>query len=325
MAGQGRDFLPKKRKDLQVIANRIDWRIEAVGKPAVLQIFPGHSYFVTEVGRPKLPPLHLTGHKGVNNLMYIPAGSVLDSRYMKVSPKNWLTQFLDDPDAMDRWGIITRNSVPYVRIYEVINGIGYAERKSDHFLNGYALELDELEQTALEIDRALTGPTFLMDDKSKRNLLIAQRQIEQRRSDIHSIVANRVVRDISLHFAKNRARSRLFMMASTIERWAEEIKDHSVRIAAVQEMTNPILAELPFFNSKEIRDLVNRAKIALSYFGERPSKKDDLDIFSKPRLGFSLEQVANVLFAAAEKLQTESEAAPAIEKANAARLVRGDI
>lgn len=313
--------MPKLRKDVQTNANRIDWRIRVIGKPEVLQIYPRRSLFVVEGGRPRLPPLLLEGYQGANNLMYIPKGSVLETRFVKVYPHHWLSQFLDSDVARFKWGITLRGGVPKVRNYDVIDGLGYAERKAEHVLAGYHEELRELRVSRDEIHAVLSGPTFLMSLQKEANLYTALERIEKREEEIRRILADRAVRDVNLHFALNRAVSRLTQMSATIERWASTIRQNPerIRIGSVQQMTNPILSELPFFGSKEIKPWVSQVRTALGVF----AKRSDTSNVSSLRLAQSLEQASSVLFHAANLLVAEATSTPEEEKNAASQLRSG--
>lgn len=313
--------MPKLRKDLQTNANRIDWRIATIGKPAVLQIDPRHTYFVVAVGRPKLPPLRLEGHQGVNNLMTISAGSVLDSRYVRVFPDHWLSQFVENPAACNKWGIIFRKGVPYVRTYDVIDGLAFAQRRVKHILAGYETELQSLRQTENDLRSTLAGPTFLMSERKVRSLKAALLWVENRKEEIRRILSQKAVQTVNLHFAFEKTQSRLTQMAATVERWSEAIRQQpdQIRIGSVQQMTNPILAELPFFGSKEIRPLVGKVRIAFGVF----AKRTDLDSVATRKLAASLDQVVTVLLAAVETLEREADAISDSEKAAAAKLLSG--
>lgn len=313
--------MPKLREDVQTNANRIDWRIATFGKPAVLQIDPRHSHFIVESGRPRLPSLRKEGYKGPNNLMCLPAGSVLERRSVRIYPEHWLSQFVEDPVACEKWGIFFRKSIPYVRIYDVIGGLAYAERRVKHILASYEHELTALQQSENELRGTLSGPTFLMSDRKLRSFQAALKRIEDRKEEIRRILSDRVVRDVNLHFAFEKAQSRLTQMAATVGRWEEAIRanPNQIRIGAVQQMTNPILAELPFFGSKEIRGFTNQVRKAFGVFAARSDK----DSFATVKLASSLDQVVSVLLTASEVLADQADAVPEGEKIAAAKLMSG--
>ena len=313
--------MPKLREDVQTNANRIDWRIVTIGKPAVLQIDPRHSYFVVKWGRPRLPALRKEGYRGPNNLMYIPEGSVLERRSVRVYPEHWLSQFIENSIACQKWGIFFRKGVPYVRIYDVIDGLAFAERRIKHILASYEKELTALQRSENELRGILSGPTVLMSDRKLLSLKAALKRIENRKEEIRRILSDRVVRDVNLHFAFEKAQSRLTQMATTVERWGQAIwgNPNQIRIGVVQQMTNPILAELPFFCSKEIRSYTNQVRIAFGRFGAR----EDTDSVASLKLANSLDQVVSVLLAAAEVLVEQADAVPEGEKISAAKLLSG--
>lgn len=315
--------MPKLRDDVQTNANRIDWRIATVGRPAVLQIDPRHSYFVVEKGRPRLPSLYLEGYEGPNNLMWISAGSVLDSRYVRVFPNQWLSQFLDDKEACQRWGIIFRKGDPYVRIYDVIDGLAFAERRIKHILASYETELEALQKSENDLRGVLSGPNFLMSERKLKSLQAALKRLEKRKEEIRRILSDQVVRGVNLHFAFEKAQSRLTQMAATVERWEQVIRGNpnQIRIGSVQQMTNPILAELPFFGSKEVRGYTNQVRIAFGRFAER----QDTNSMASLKLANSLDQVVNVLLTAAEVLVEQADAVPGGEQIAAAKLLSGPI
>ena len=315
--------MPKLRDDVQTNANRIDWRIATIGKPAVLQIDPRHSYFVVERGRPRLPPLRKEGYNGPNNLMPLPSGCVLDDRHVRVYPEHWLTQFLEDQIACQKWGITFRKGIPNVRIYDVIEGLAYAERRIKHILASYETELEALQKSENELRGVLSGPTFLMSDRKLHSLQSALKRTEERKEEIRRILSDRVVRDVNLHFAFDKAQSRLTQMAATVERWEQAIRGNpnQIRVRSVQQMTNPILAELPFFGSKEVRGYTNQVRKAFSVFGAR----EDTDSFVTLKLAQSLEQVVIVLLTAAEVLNEQADAVPEGEKISAAKLLSGRV
>ena len=197
--------MPKLRDDVQTNANRIDWRIANLGRPAVLQIVPRQTHFVVEFGRPRLTPLRLEGYNGANNLMTIPAGSVLDSREVQVYPSHWLSQFLEDQTACQKWGISFRKGIPKVRNYDVIDGLAYAERRTKHILASYEIELSGLQKSERDLRAMLSGPRFRMSERKLHSLQIALKRMEARKEEIRRILSDRVVRDVNLHFAFDKA------------------------------------------------------------------------------------------------------------------------
>lgn len=312
--------MPKLRKDLQTNANQIDWRIETVGKPAVLQIRPRRTYFVVEFGRPRLPPLRLEGYKGANNLMYIPAGCVLDSQWRQIYPNHYMSQFVEDSVLRMKWGIITRGDKHLVRTYDVVNGLAFARRRADHILAGYQEELRDLTNTLTEIERALNGPTFLSSERELQGMHAAIAKIQLRQGAIQRILSERVVRDVNLHFAYEKASFRLIQWATISGRWANQIRatPGQIRLRSIQDMTNSVLAEMPFFASKEIRSQIKNVREAFIRVATRePSEFADL------KFGQSLGQVSAVLFYCADLLETEAWKLPEGERIAADQIRSG--
>lgn len=303
--------MPKRRKDLITAWYWIERRIKKHGKPEVLQLVPQKCYYVVTADRPRLPPLREEGYKGPNNLMPIPAGSVLYKRYMVLGEKHYLRRFLDDPKMAVNIGFVEKGTQILIPIFEVVDGLAFSQRKSDHMLAGYNLELQSLRNTVTEGRQTLSDQAFRVSSLAeKREVQLAVYRAETRIAEIELIVADHIQRQVTLNFAFERACSRLNEMAVILERVAYHIRTRSVRIGAIQTVTNNILSELPYFNSKEVRDLTKSVSIALGALGARTDK----NLMATFVLSERLTQAAKMLFDASNRLREEAEKVPDEEK-----------
>jgi hypothetical protein len=313
------EILPKRRADLQTVCYWIDRRIARHGKPEVLQLIMNKCYFVVRSDRPRLPPLRDSGYKGANNLMRIPAGSVLYKRYVRLGRGSYLRKFLDDPVKVKELGIFFKGGSPWVPIYEVIDGLAFTQRKSDHILAAYESVIASLRKIVSE-GRATLADTAFRSASSveKRQVLLAVAHAEKRIEDIQAIVSEHVTRQIALKFTFDAAISRLEEMGVILERIAFHIRTRNVRIGAIQRVTNQVLEQMPFFNSKEIRDKLRSVSIALKAL----SAREDKNAFATYLLSERLRQVAQLLFEAAEILQAEALKVDEKERKAASKLIQ---
>ncbi len=314
--------LPKSRKDVSVNCNQVDRRIEKWNKPAVLQLVPQTSLLTLERDRPRLPPLYLTGIERVNNLMYIPPFSVLDARITPVLPNHWMSQFVGIPTKEKYWGITYKGSKPHVRNYDVVNGLGYAERRSEHILAGYSEELKQLRDSANEIHRM---SDLMLVSRGRRAIALqhALLRIHRREEVVRNIIANRTVRDINLHFAFNRAITRLTQFAATLERWSIAIRYNPNRIPnrSILQMLGWIEHEIPYFGSREIQPILIQVKLAIRMFRKTQKPKD---LAANTALVLT-DSLSGLLLLAVVELQRQADAVPEEEKEAAALIRSGRI
>ena len=295
--------MAKKRDDLQTVCYWIDRRIARHSKPEVLQLIMNKCYFVLHPDRPRLPPLHQRGFKGANNLMVIPAGSVLYKRYVPVGEESYLRRFLDDSEMVKELGIFFKDSAAWVSIYEVIDGLAFTQRKSDHILAAYEAELASLRKTVSEGYYVLTDTAFrVASPAERRRISLAVARAERRIDSIQVIVSDHMERQIALKFAFATAVSRLNEMGVVLERIVHHIRTRNVRIGAIQKVTDQVLSQMPFFNSKEIREKTRAVTVALKALSAREDKQS----FATYLLSERLQQVAQLLFESAEILQAEA-------------------
>ncbi len=258
-----------------------------------------------------------TGFKGPNNLMYISAGSVLNSRWITMGRHSYMRRFLDKPEDLQRLGIYIKNGVPTVRIYEVIDGLAFAERKSDHMLAGYQEELASLRNTLKEAEILLGDLSKGMPRERRVKLELLSFRTSKRIENIQAIIADHAFRQVNLHFAFERAVSRLNEMAVLLERIVYHVRTRTIRVGAIQVVTNRILSELPFFNSKEIRLEVNSAKLVLSEI----SRDEDKHSVATWLTSEKLQKTADYLFTASSKLLAAALDVPEEEKRSAREIL----
>lgn len=250
--------------------------------------------------------------------MRIPAGSVLNKRYVTIGEDAFLQRFIEDPKKREELGIIYANGRHRVPIYEVIDGLAFAERKSEHMLAGYQEELNSLRNTVAEARALMADTNFRSAAKEERDQMrLVILYSERRILNIQTIIAEHVSRQVTLHFAFQRACSRLTEMAVLLERIAYHIRTRNVRIGAIQRVTNQILSELPFFNSKEIRHLTRSVRIALTAL----SVRTDTGTFATYVLSDKLKQAATLLFDSVVLLQTEASRVEEKESQKAAEII----
>lgn len=315
--------MPRLRDDVQPVCYWIDHRIKKHGKPRCLQLTPGKLFsktlFTLDRDRPRLPPKHESGYKGANNLMRIPAGSVLNLRFVTMGKEHYLRRFLDNVELCQKIGIFYVGGIPHLPIYEVIDGLAFAERRSDHMLAGYQSELDSLRNTSREARILIEDAMFRAANKGERQQLeIVAAMAEKRVSDIQAIIADHAYRQVNIHFAFERAKTRLVEMSVLLERVAFHIRTRNVRIGQIQRVGNQILSELPYFNSKEIQSLTRSVIIALKAL----SLRTDTGEYATFMLSDSLRKAADLLLQAVNLLQTESLKVNESEKNKADEIVK---
>jgi hypothetical protein len=130
------------------------------------------------------------------------------------------------------------------------------------------------------------------------------------------MVAEHIERQVNLRFFFETACSRLNEMAVILERIAFHIRRLNIRVKAVKVPVNQILSDLPFFNSKEIRDLTKEVVKELREISEMKDKGADYLLSEK------LRRCARKLFAASTLLQEEAEKVPEDEKIAAAQMTQ---
>lgn len=309
--------LPKRRRDLLTAWYWIERRILKHGKPEVLQLVPRKCYYVVRWDRPRLPPKSEAGYRGANNLMRIPAGSVLYKRYVPLGDQAYLRRYLDDPKMAERIGFFEKNGKIFVPIFEVVDGLAFAQRKSDHMLAGWNQELVSLRKTVTEGRLMLADQNLrIVSPAERRSVQLAVYQAEKRIGEIETMVGEHIHRQVTLKFAFERACSRLDEMAVILERIALHISTRNIRISAIQVPTNNILSELPFFSSKEIRELTREVIKELTEIKEKKEK----NVFATYIISDKLRKSARLLFAASTYLREEAEKVPEEEKLAAREL-----
>ncbi len=279
---------------------------------------PKTSLFVLERDRPRMPQLYLEGFDRPNNLIYIGAYSVLDAKRVLVLPNHWLSQFVGNSQMEEYWGISYRGGKPVVRNYDVVNGLGYSERRSEHILAGYSDELTQLRDSANEIHRML-DVLPVRTGRRAENLRHALLRIHHREEVVRSIIADRAVRDVNLHLAFNRAITRMTLFAATLERWSVAIRYNQNRIPnrAVLPMLNWIVQETPYFASREIQPLLVQTTLALKVLLQTLKPEEGATVITSQ----VIDRLSGLLLTAATELQRQADNVPEAEK-EAASLVR---
>lgn len=311
--------MPRLREDVQPVCYWIDQRIKKHNKPECLQITPGKTLFTLAWDRPRLPPKFESGHKGANNLMTIPKGSVLYKRYVTIGKEGYLRKFLGNAELCQKIGIYYVGGTPLVPIYEVIDGLAFAERRSDHILASYSDRLESLRNTRQEARFLLEDATFRSSTREERRqlelvLATTARKIES----IQALVAEHAYRQVKLNFYFEQAKTRLIEMAVLLERIAFHIRTRNIRIGAIQTVLNQILSELPYFNSKEVKNLTRVVIISLKEISDTTDRK----AYATYLISDTLRKAANRLFQAANLLQTEALKVDEDEKRKADQIIK---
>ena len=298
-----RRALPKRREDLQVLGVRVDSAIER-GQPEVLPIYRRSSLFVITASRQRFTPVYDGEVKGVNNLMTISAGSILDSRWIVVGKHSPLRRYLHLPSSVlrEKWDIYFRDGVPHVRIYQVIDGMAFAERKRVHMLATYQKERSSLEHSRRLFQARLEDVRTTLTGRERIELLAALRSIERRQEDILAILSDRAAREVGLHAAFVGTQTRLFEMAANLQKIAGLARRNpNLILGSVKRITDQYRLELAFYNSKEIRPLIRSVRTAFSVLSVAQER------YAWRELGYSLDKDAQRLLEAALTLQQQAE------------------
>jgi hypothetical protein len=273
--------------------------------------------------RLRLTEVHEGGLRGRDNRTSIPKGTVYDARWIVIGKRSPLQRLLSQPEEVLRELQIYRNTV---RIYQLVDGLAFAERKVIHIRAEYERELAGLYDRASVIRRSLDSVSSRVSANERRNLEFELYHLELRIEAIRAIIADHAARGVGLTFAFQRAQLRLVEMADNLEEMAGQVRVGRRALRWVRQITDGYCEELPYFASKDIRPKVQPVQNALNALARNPAythfPDGRLRFYTWPKLATNFERMAGYLREGALLLHTEALAVDPEELDAARRLLR---
>ena len=275
--------MPKPREDLQYVQYRIDAAIRD-GRATAVPIYPLNSEW-SELGRwpstalnlesirLRMPPLYADSRAKYEARFERPWDNrstikpcVLNSRFVAVTNRSSDYDYLLQATLEERRavGVIETARGLKRRIYEIVTDLSHGLRQPVHIRVQYEEERAKLQTIRLEIRERLRrqGSGFLnLTAQEQETADLTAAQISYRLVEIDRILADRVVREMSLRSYAQRSNLELFFLAQSLANFTGSLgRMPRFNSPAVAGYLRRFVSDLAMFGSREVRPYRNYAK-----------------------------------------------------------------